>query len=54
MELYGWLFTYNPYTKKWYSGKVEDIVKLNNGDDSSVISDEKLSRLIKTVKSLTK
>ena len=49
-KLYGWLFTYNPYTKMYYAAKRDDYFALFSSantreNDSSVLKSKEISTL---------
>lgn len=54
IELYGKLFTYNPFKKIWYSGSSEEITKLNNGVENTCISGTSIAAVILKTKAKSK
>lgn len=48
-ELYGWLFHYNIYQKKWYAFKREDSKQYFNGELKNILHSEDVNDLIKYV-----
>ena len=46
-SLYGWLFTYNTYTKRWHAFKSEDKeVYFNNSECKSKITSKTIDTLL--------
>ena len=46
-NLYGWLFTFNPYTNTWYAAKREDYMLLfNNLNSDGVLKSSEITTLV--------
>lgn len=45
-NLYGWIFSFNPYTQYWYAAKREDYFKLfSNQADKSILKSKEITTL---------
>lgn len=48
-QLYGWIFTFNPYQQLWFASKRENLNELFSGDEGNILKSSNIDTLQKLI-----